>query len=1191
MRLNKLEINGFKSFARKTEICFEPGVTAVVGPNGCGKSNISDAVRWVLGEQSAKALRGAKMEDVIFNGTEQRKPLSFCEVALSFDNSDGALPTDYTEVTVTRRVYRSGDSEYLLNGSGCRLKDIQELFRDTGIGKEGYSIISQGKVEEILSNKSGDRRAAFEEAAGVMRYRVRKEEAEHKLDNTRKNLVRLEDIREELEVQIGPLQEQSETARAFLKLRDELKEIEVNVFLYQYDRLNERIKDLEASMAQLDQETRDDAERENVLNAACAEAEKKNISINTELSALQNKLLELTSGVESNTGEANVMQEKISNLQSEIKRLREQMDENDEKYKLLLSEIETFDDSSLQKTKAKQEAADELAKLTEKLSKLSQQIKDTEEKLDAQKQSLIDAMNRISDARSQSSRLEAIKGTMADRLKAISEEEEEIRDEGKKLNDEFSDADGYLKILQRDFAQREKKYNDSVSALNETNQRIKEAERQQNEMARTREAALTRIRVLEEMKHAHEGYYASVRNVLTDAATSLELKKRIIGVVAELIHVPRECEVAVEMSLGSALQNIVTPNENDAKYVIEYLRSRQYGRATMLPVSAMRSRLLTPQERSCCKVAGFVGVASELTKFDEKYRNVFENLLGRTVIVNDLDAGIAINRQAHGAFRIATLKGDIINPGGSMTGGSSQKREFSLIGRTREINELHTKLKEIEERGKELQHETERRTQELAEANRLVEQSSRELHVNDVELATQREKVEIVKKYVEENHAQLEKLNNERSQIHDNLEDIEQQEREAEADREGLEQGNAATQDDIRQTQSELNELRSKQEETNERATEFKILLEGIDKELHAAQSNISRMKREAEQYAENKRKDGKTAAEAEEQIEKIRESLNTLDGRIDVERKDIDLMKEQIQKMETERDEHNASLAEMRTRREDISTGLAERRERRHRYELNQSKAQMELTNMQDRIWEDYELTYDNALPMRRQITVTASHIRIDELKQAIRELGDVNISSIEDYKNVKERFDTLNAQIIDLTQAEGDLQTLIEDLLSTMEREFKKQFAVIQENFSVVFGELFGGGRAELLLSDKNDILNCDIDIIAQPPGKKLQMLSLLSGGERALTAIALIFAILKLKPTAFCILDEIESALDEVNVSNFANYVKRYSEDTQFILITHRKGSMEVSDSIYGVSMEERGISRVLSVRFSEYENEAS
>ncbi len=1191
MRLNKLEINGFKSFAKKTELCFEPGVTAVVGPNGCGKSNISDAVRWVLGEQSARALRGTKMEDVIFNGTEQRKPLSFCEVSLTFDNTDGQLPTEYTEVTVTRRVYRSGDSEYLLNGGGCRLKDIQELFRDTGIGKEGYSIISQGKVEEILSNKSGDRRAAFEEAAGVMKYRVRKEEAERKLENTKKNLVRLEDILEELETQIEPLAEQSETARRYLQLRDELKEIEVNVFLYQYDRLNERIKDLDATMHQLDEAMKDDAEKEGILTGACAEAEEKCRTLNAAISELQNKLLSLSSGVETSTGEAKVMQERMINLNSEKSRLEEQIELNEKEYREALEALNECKDASTGKNDEYESLAAELNNVQSELDELNKQIEEKETLLENQKQSLIDAMNRISDAKSQSSRLEAIKATLDKRLEAIAEEEEDVLEDAKKLSLEFSDANGYLEILQKDYAVREEKRNDAIRALNETNQRIKQAAQQENEMAKTRESALARIRVLDEMKKAHEGYYSSVRNVLTDAASSLELKKRIIGVVAELVHVPKEYEIAVEMSLGSALQNIVTPNENDAKYVIEYLRGKQYGRATMLPVTAMRSRLLTQQERSCCRVNGFIGVASELVSYDESYRNIFENLMGRTVIVEDLDAGIAINRQSKGAFRIATLKGDIINPGGSMTGGSSQKREFSLIGRKREIEELKEKLKQIEIKTAELHKESGDLSNSLDKANRLVEESSRALHENDIELATQREKVDIVQKYVEENKAYLDRLQNERSQIHDNIADIERQSKDADADREGLEQGNAATQSDIRETQAGLGLMRAKQEQISETLTAHKVKIAGLEKEMSAAQNDIQRMNRDAEQYKRNAEKDRAGIEHAARQIQEMQESLQNLDVKIDVDRKDVDALKDQLQNMENERDEHDEALRDMRERREDISIGLADMRERRHKAELNQSKAQMELSNMQDRIWEDYELTYENALPMRRQIAVTASHMRIDELKKDIRALGDVNINSIEDYKNVKERYDTLGTQIEDLHKAESDLQSLIEDLVTTMEREFKKQFAVIQENFSVVFGELFGGGRAELLLSDKNDILNCDIDIIAQPPGKKLQMLSLLSGGERALTAIALIFAILKLKPTAFCILDEIESALDEVNVSNFANYVKSYSNDTQFILITHRKGSMEVSDSIYGVSMEERGISRVLSVKFSEYEDEAS
>ncbi len=1187
MRLNKLEINGFKSFARKTELDFEPGVTAVVGPNGCGKSNISDAVRWVLGEQSARALRGAKMEDVIFNGTEQRKPLSFCEVALTFDNTDGQLPTAYTEVTVTRRVYRSGDSEYLLNGSGCRLKDIQELFRDTGIGKEGYSIISQGKVEEILSNKSGDRRAAFEEAAGVMKYRVRKEDAERKLENTKKNLVRLEDILEELEGQIGPLSEQSEVARAYLRLRDELKDIEVNVFLSQYDKLNERIKNLMETMRQMDDELAGGGDKEASLASACAEAEEKERALNASMNELQNKLLTLSSGMESNAGDAKVMRERMANIESERARLKEQIEQAEKTRLQILEGLSGFDEAAEEKNRDFAALRAELAKTQDEYTALNAEIEEKEAQLEQQKQSLIDALNRISEAKSQASRLSAIKDTLHARLSDIEEEEARVRAEGEKLQREFKEANGHFQLLQEDFLRRENAKKAAIAAVNEANQQIMEAQRTQGELSRNREAARARIRVLEEMKKAHEGYYTSVRNVLTDTATSLELKKRIIGVVADLVSVPKEYEVAVEMSLGSALQNIVTPNEQDAKYVIEYLRSKQYGRATLLPVTSMRARTLTQQEKQCCMVKGYIGVASELVGYDEKYKNIFENLLGRTILVEDLDAGIAINRQARGAFRIATLKGDIINPGGSMTGGSSQKREFSLIGRTREIEELHAGLKEADRRMAESERTAEALANVLRKANADMEEANKNLHVNDVELATHREKVDIIKKYVDENAAELERLQLERSQIGDNLADIDRQSQQAEESREGLESGNAVTQEDIKKAQAALTGLRARQEEKNENVTAHKVKLMGLEKELNAVQGDIARMRREAEQYEKSVERDNRTLAEADEQMKKLQADIESLGGKIDEERQDIGLLQQQLHETENERDQHVSMLDDMRTRRENLSMELSDLRERRHRSELNQSKAQMELQTMQDRIWEDYELTYDNALSMRHPIAITASHLRIDELKRDIRALGDVNVNAITDYQNVKERFDSLTLQIDDLHKAEDDLQELIEDLVRTMENEFKKQFSKIQENFAVVFSELFGGGRAELVLSDKSDILNCDIDIIAQPPGKKLQMLSLLSGGERALTAIALIFAILKLKPTAFCILDEIESALDEVNVSNFANYVKRYSADTQFILITHRKGSMEVSDSIYGVSMEERGISRVISARFSEYE----
>lgn len=1160
-------------------------MTAIVGPNGSGKSNIADAVRWVLGEQSARALRGAKMEDVIFNGTEQKKPLAYCEVSLTFDNADGKLNTDFTEVTVTRRVYRSGESEYLLNRTACRLKDIGEVFRDTGIGKEGYSIIGQGRVEEILSNKSSERRNAFEEAAGVMKYRVRKEEAERKLENTKKNLQRLSDILEELAGQVGPLEEQSAAAREYLRLRDELKEIEINVFLYQYDKLNERLAGLADTLAQLSGEIEKNAALEGSLGADCAAEEERERALSGAISELQNELLALSSGVEAKAGESRVFQERMENLVKERERLQTRIAESEARKKELAESLAARE-SELSGNAGKQAAERESFEAqSARLAEMAAEIEEKEALLERQKREMIEAMNRISDAKSMLSRYEAIRGTLEERLRAIDGEEAGLHEKAGKLDAEYAEAEKQFNAVRAARAECEAQRAAAIAAVNETNERLRAAREAVRAMEQQSEAGKSRLKVLEEMKRAHEGYYASVRNVLRDSARDLELKKRIEGVVAELIRVPKEYETAVEMALGATLQNIVTPTEQDAKYVIEYLRRKEYGRATLLPISAMHARTLDAAEREACRVDGFLGVGSELVGYDAKYRGVFENLLGRTVIVRDLDAGIAINKRARGAFRIATVKGDIINPGGSMTGGSVQKREFSLIGREREIEELKKRMAALAEGLTARAAEAEAAEASLGGANAAVEAAAEALHKKDVELATQKEKLDIIRKYVDEAHEELEEAALERAQIHDNIENIDEQRRAAEADREGLEEGNFATQEDIKKTQEALAALRAEHAAENERATERRVALMALEKEQAAAENERTRMQRELAGFAASVEADQRAAEAALAKFAQMQHELAAIDVDISAERKEVDEHTERLHTMENERAKHLQALDELRARRETIAAELGDMRERRHRAELNQSRAQMELQTMQDRIWEEYELTYENAQPFRRQIAITASHVRADELKKAIRALGDVNVSAIEDYKNVKERYEGLSAQCSDLAQAEADLQQLIAELVSTMEAEFRRQFERIGENFATTFTELFGGGKAELILSDKNDILNCDIDIIAQPPGKKLQLLSLLSGGERALTAIALLFAILKLKPTAFCILDEIETSLDEVNVSNFAEYVKRYSEDTQFILITHRKGSMEVCNALYGVAMEERGISKIVSARFNE------
>lgn len=1185
MRLIRLEIFGFKSFAKRTEVVFDDGITAIVGPNGCGKSNIADAIRWVLGEQNARALRGSKMEDVIFNGTEKRKPQAYCEVALTFDNREGTLPVDFTEVTVKRRVYRSGESEYFINQNGCRLKDIHELFRDTGIGREGYSIIGQGRVEEILSNKSNDRRAAFEEAAGVMKYRVRKEEAERKLDNTRKNLVRLRDILDELALQLGPLEEQSASAREYLKLREELKDLEINVFLYQYDKLEERMTSMKATLEQLADEINRESATDLKLSSDLSATEERERKLNATISDMQAAMLRLSSEVQLKSGESKVANEKIANIFSERERLEKQITENKTKLDALrdtLSHLDTLlSDGNARYTVMKDELDSD-----ESCSKaLNESIQQREELLEKQKSELIATMNRLSDAKSRISRLEAIKGTLYERLEAITKEEEGLKEEETKLHSEHTEAKAHLQFVLDEYQKHNKKREAAILELNEVNMSLHNADTELRAMENQQESNKSKLKVLEDMKRSNEGYYQSVKSILRDCGRDVQLKQCVEGVVATLLSVPKEYEVAIEMSLGAALQNIVTPTEQDAKCVIEHLRRNNYGRATLLPISAIRSRLLDARELEYCKCEGFIGVASELVKYDDKYRGIMENLLGRTIIVTNMDCGIAISKRARNSFKIATLKGDILNPGGSMTGGSTQKREFSLVGREREINELRETITSFHDRMLNMEAKKEEYANKLNELNSTVEELSKELHSRDVELAKHNEKLQIIKKYVDQNRHALDNCELSRSQLNDNLDNIAEQYRDAEATRTSLESGNTSTQDDIKQHQDAIAASRLEYSKQNEALTAKKVALMALNRELSAVNADFNRTKNETEALERSIANDSDEIANALTKIDEIRSRISVVDSGMQNEQKELDELTERMRATENERNDLLMRLDEMRKRKDEINVEITDLRERQHKAEMNYERAGIERTNMQDKIWSDYELTYENAQSHRKQIAITASHIRIDEIRRSIRELGDVNVSAIEDYKNVKERHDSLELQYNDLSNAESDLMQLIKELTTHMETEFRNQFALIKQNFSVTFSELFGGGQAELMLADTNDILNCDIDIIAQPPGKRLQLLSLLSGGERALTAIALLFAILKLKPTAFCILDEIESSLDDVNVTGFAEYIKNYSSETQFILITHRKGSMEVCNALYGVSMEEKGVSKVISARFDD------
>lgn len=1184
MRLTKLELHGFKSFAKKTEIQFDKGITAIVGPNGSGKSNIADAIRWVLGEQSAKTLRGNRMEDVIFSGTATRKSMSYCEVTLIFDNSDGQLPVDYSEVSITRRVYRSGESEYYINKTNCRLRDLHELFRDTGLGKEGYSIVGQGKVEEILSNKSGERRKAFEEAAGIMKYRVRKEEAARNLENTRKNLTRLGDIMTEIEERIEPLSEQAEKASRYLKLRDELRELDINLFLYQYDKVKDRISNIDQTIEQLSGEINDTDAARTELALLCGEAEENERKVGAELSAQNAKLVDKTAGLEEQIGNLKVMDERIQGAEREHAALLIRIEENEKRLSDLKSRQVAQDDRNDERDNMLVVLNTEYKEASEKLALQSKSIEDKANAIETLKNAMFEAANKLGDAKSSISRFTATLENLQNRLSQMKDNESDIYAEEEKLSQEMKHAQDELAESEAKSAKAQGERAAMIEASNELTAKRRELDELVRKTEQMLENKKSRLNALMDMKRAHDGYYTSIQKLMADASRDESLRSMIEGTVAELIHVPKEYETALEMAMGATLQNIVTPNEAAAKYAVRHLRENRYGRATFLPITNMRPRLATAEERRAMqRVKGYIGVASELIGFDERYRDVVENLLGRTVIVDNLDSGTEINKATGQTVRIATLEGDIINPGGSITGGSIGK-SLNLLGRERECAEL---LGEIDKLKKALAAGNAKKAELEVQSTRKADEISKlstVCHELDISIATQRDKADIIAQQLDKIKQRHENAEQERLLILENMADIEESLSRAKEAQERLSGDNATTQTDIVKAQTELAQMRAEQGEQTDIVTDLKVRIAALEKEADALKDENERLCKDIdalEKTVEADRQCESGFGQEQERIEKERDALQLA---VEESRTANAELYTAYKRLENERSELMNKVDALRKQKEEADEKLDELRERKHRQELSRSKSESEMGAMQDRMWSEYELTYENAQSYRKQIPITASTQRATELKHEIRELGDINVNAIEEYHTLNERYTAMCEQIGDLHKAEDDLNQLINELTNTMETNFREKFVQICANFKQVFTELFGGGTAELILSDENDILNCDIDILAQIPGKKLKSLAPLSGGERALTAIALQFAILRLKPTAFCLLDEIDASLDEVNVSRFADYLHAYAASTQFILITHRKGSMESCNAIYGVAQEEKGVSKLVSARLA-------
>lgn len=1186
MKLKKLELYGFKSFAQRTEIVFDEGITGIVGPNGSGKSNIGDAVRWVLGEQSAKTLRGASMSDVIFNGTQKRKPLSYCEVSLVFDNDDHALAMEAAEVMVTRRVYRNGESEYYLNRTACRLKDVVDLFRDTGIGKEGYSIIGQGRIDEILSRKSEDRRQVFEEAAGIVKFKARKEEADKKLQRTLENLERVDDILDELTKRLKPLEEQSRNARVYLELSTELKDLDLNLFLIRSDRARARLSELESEL----------------------------LTVQTILADTESNLTDKTTRRDETQNRIDQLEEAITKARTELMECAEHVHESQKKISALQSRRETRSENRQRIVREQEEAQERLAEIekdhvriqadvekqhsliadAEQILRATQEAaekaqakeKEADAALEAQKAAVIDQMNRLSDVRNDKTRLNTMQAQMETRLTEIEESSGALQEQEAALREALTAVEKQLETENQHQQQCQEKLAQARQASDEADAAYANLRADVEKQSADMQAAASRHNVLTEMTRDMEGYNMAVRRAMTYA------KQRgltgVKGVLAQLMTVPQAYETAIDMALGAAQQNIVTDTEETAKELINYLRQNRLGRATFLPMSAIRGKTLYGNERNALKLPGCLGVASELVQCAPEYRGIVENLLGRTVIADNLDHGIPIMRAGNHAFRLVTLEGDVMHSGGSMTGGSAQSKVSNLLSRERELKELTAKLQTGRAELDKCRQELTQRQQTAQEKRQKVSDAVNALHQQEIAVAREQARRESVSADLNTHLQRMQETEQARVQLHQSLEDIRQQLETIEHQRTGAQGDQSAMEQKTIEMQNALVKARAEASAENDRLMVRTLQLSDL-------RHGLSDLERD-EAHAQQDQAQILREQERREQLLHEMDELDTVDEN-EMKREEAESarrQKEQLrqesaaQAIEQRRSQAQSDLRDILSDMENLHEAYNRDSEKLHKTELAKARIEGDQKNLQNRIWDTYKLTYAGAEEFRRTpFDEKESDCRAAELQGQIRALGTVNVGAVEEYAETKARVDDLTAQQQDLKRAEMDLRELIERLLIQMRSTFVENFSKMQGYFAETFTRLFGGGHAELKLMDPDDPLNCGIEVNAQPPGKKLQLLSLLSGGERALTAIAILFAMLKLKPTPFCILDEIEAALDDANIGYYADYLKEYSKGTQFIVVTHRKGTMERCNSLFGVAMEEQGVSRMVSVSLQDYQ----
>ncbi len=1185
MKLKKIELQGFKSFADKTEIVFLDGVTTIVGPNGSGKSNISDALRWVLGEQSVKTLRGNKMEDVIFAGTQVRKKVGFAEVSMYLDNADGELPIEYNEVVVTRRVYRNGESNYLINGSECRLKDIQELFMDTGVGKDGYSIISQGKIDEILSSKSEERRHIFEEASGIVKYRVRKEEATRKLSNTEINLARVSDILAEIENTIGPLSEKCNKAKEYLNLRDSLKTFDIYIFInsieknkIEIQKLDDVILTLSKDIENEEKVTTEYEKNKLEIKNRIAEITEKQENANTSYYELENEIQRLNSTIE-------LSNSKIASANENIERLKVEIAEDNEKITALEEEIKSRIQKRENMTQNKAKFEEELKQKQEELDSLMKKLDDKASSVETLKVQIDSMQEEKYELKANISSMEAT--IEANKLQI--EEKQKGFDKNISLKDKITiEKQEIVSVLNNKEQELNKKleiFNSNDEKLTSIQKELESIIAKYNEFNQEVMTLKSKHNYLVNIEKENEGYLKSVKASL-DFANENSMANQVYGTLASIVSTEEKYEYAIEIALGGYLQNIVVDTKKSATRIVNFLKENLLGRATFLPLDNIKSVSIDSKSKYQ-KFEGFVGLAVDLIKYDKKYEKAVFLALGNTIIVDNVDNALKISSSMKNYARIVTLDGELIAPTGSITGGKQKTNTIGLVGRHNKIEKIK---EEIETKEKDLQSFVEKRKEYETTINDIrgkMQVLKEEIDNLNIEVATYKEKNGNITRELERIEKSKETSNEDINKLNEQINSLTEEINISNAKIEEIDNNVSEKQHEIDIYVLDNKESGKELEYLNEDILNLKISLSSFDESV----ASIDEMKEKMEQDIQNFKV---SITRRNEQSEKLKQDIEEFKLSIEKSKNEI----EEKNKFKTEYQEITSKLKldkENITKKQDeLEVKVLESvkriekiKEEKSKTESKKIKFDLETENLRNKMWEDYEISIAAAKQfVESTAVIDTKNVNInkeaEKIRKQIKELGDVDVSSIEEYNKTKERYDFITTQKQDLEETKAKLQNLINNMTSIMKSQFSKQFESIKTNFNDTFKELFGGGKAELKLSDESNILESGIEIEVQPPGKKLQSMSLLSGGERALTATALLFAILKLKSPPFCILDEIEAALDDVNVSRFADYIKKYSKKTQFIVITHRKGTMEVASSVYGVTMEEYGISKILSMK---------